>query len=399
MGREQLLAHLVHHEPAFNADLQAAWRLLWSGHPERAREAVEALDVGSGAEGSVARLLAEVAWSEGRPYDSAAHLRALPVSNADAFRTSSLARQLPWRLEPNLGFDVSSMSDAADRDHRRVATTIGLPFRWPLDLGFETAAVRFSEDGLPTVDGFEFGLTVARPLGRRFEASGWARHRALDVADSSWGGGGELRYRRNRHRGWIAWAARDIETVDALLSGTEEIYGGAGYSHRWDRWNLRTQASLRDVEDENTLIRGRATALYRIGAVPGLEVGGDFELADSRFRSPEYYSPQELWSLRGRADYRRGLRNGSSMTFGAGFGLAEDEPNGSRWIGNARIGGRWNLTERVRAMLSLSHSTNPDYHATRAEFSLGWRPSAWGRRWNRQAPDEPLSDRLASGER
>lgn len=375
---EQLLAHLARHEPRRAAWLEMARLTVEDGRPEAARDLVERI---ASEEPLVApeaeRLLAQIAASEGRPREAAAHLAASPPSapfNGEP-RRDTLANRLAWRNDPGGGGQASFVGDSDRRSVYSSGATFHASLAPQLELDLGGGVIRMAEADVKPLDGLQLNAGMSMGLGHRVDVSGWGRYRRFSPAVESVNGGFALRLRAERHAFLIHWTYEDVDTVLAELKGIQDHDFSVGWEYESPGWHADASAARLLFEDGNWRNDLHAAALHLFGSDLRLGLGASVDYEDSLFAPREYYAPLKLAQLMARASLSYGWSDSSSLGLEGGLGVARDAVHGSRPSGLARLrfSRWWGSAAKLGTTFAVEAKALPGYQSLGVALRLEGR--------------------------
>ncbi|MBI3608980.1 MAG: tetratricopeptide repeat protein [Nitrospirae bacterium] len=375
---KRLLDHLAARRPANTVSVALGKSYYVAGEYQKARVVFQQL--ASHDEPRLHRQaehdLAAVSYQQGRYREAQRHLAAsLGPDQPVVGDQQTLLRKIMWENRPSAS---ARSGRSQDSDHRSAwwwQTPFRYPFTGPLDLELALGEIHLGERGRRGLMGRELtvgsrwdGLLDHIALEGRFRRRWWDG--AADTANA-WLKG---TYRSDRHELKLAWSYEDVDTVLAREADLQVRGYGADYVMRpAPLWRGQVNLAYGKYDDGNARIDVRSSLAYRLGALSDWQVGGGISGSDTRFRSPRYYTPDQLRFSRGTLTYLHRGESGWSFEGQAGLGLAQDVLHGTRWTRSGLIEGEQAWTARLRTRLRGEYSSEPGYSSWVGEAELQYR--------------------------
>ena len=381
---DQLAQHLATSDPANVGQMKLLMIGLWEGYREQTRKDLDAMTRKTPAmKAGVELALAQIALTEDRPREAAAHLatfKALAPPDDRNLVQHDMPDRLDWSNRPRVNVGGHWLSGTDHRSNTKGFTTFAYPFEAPVDLELELARYTFAEQGLQELNARSLeGRMKWAPIPS-FAMTGKVSVRevqgdptAVLINDKTAVLGGlDLKYNYNIQEFEVGAERLDMDTNSGLRAGVKQAPITLAYAVRTGSWSAKLIDTMSTLTDQNRIDSQDLQAAYQPTSMADWQFGLGLDHADSRAYSFEYYTPVKYWAGGPQVAFSHMFYDGSSLNFKVMAGRSHDQTNGSRWQSNGKTEWTKLWSHHFRTTFDLAVGTTTGYASRQGGLILEW---------------------------
>lgn len=372
---DRLIQHLAETHPAHVAQLALAKSYYWNGQYSDAEKMFSDLVAQEPRfKKKVQFYLADISFQGGHYWESDKLLQEIPrdESNINS-KIKKLEEAIAWKNRPRVfgGFDF--FHDSNDRTNHSESAQIYFPMKFSLELMLGGALVNFEEKGRRNLDGNEVTAGMKWGAWKSVMIDGKFRHRNMSQKRRSQSYWASAQYSRKQNEVQFNWSERDVDTVQAIENRIQVQSYSLGYQRRFSPHFLgKGGLAYQDYEDGNTAFDITTRLRYSFPELKNWKIGGDVSYKDSDFKSPAYYTPDQLLIGVARVFFYRQFGKKYDLRVNYGVGGASDKVNGIRWVTKGGVNLDYRLTRQLKAGLATKFSVVPSYNSMDFKAFIGY---------------------------